>query len=355
MLFGFCAGAAVLVFIAPMVLQAYAPYNGLRMAAVVGQLYCALLCSDASHRLRSPSPFYARFAASVLLIPSLHSCSDSSSRSPLASVDAGATDATPREDAAANQDASKCDPANPIELWVTTQDAHPTRLHVPAVVNDVQGVLLFDTGSSRTFIATAAGSKDPVADGGTIAIGACSKNVMGRPYAADGTRDLPGLGYFGAEELLSYPFVQLDLLSGHLRRYADTAPDTKGWTSTPFEVVAGSVLVRMQLDGKSLRLLLDTGSPHLLWLGQQGKAGDVKQQTTDANGTLVDLYVGTATAELAAGTPETVTVLRVPSFPYLEQRRAEFGGELDGLLGLSTLGARPLLFDNKLKILFRHL
>lgn len=297
--------------------------------------------------------FYARVAAVTLLVTSLQSCTHSSSM-PIGSTDAGATDALLREDAAANQDASKCAPENPIELWVTTQDAHPTRLQVPAVVNDVQGVLLVDTGSNRTFISTAAGSKDPVADGGTIAIGTCSKNVMGRPYAADGTRDLPGLGYFGAEELLSYPFVQLDLLSGHLRRYADTAPDTKGWTSTPFEVVAGSVLVRMQVDGKSLRLLLDTGSPHLLWLGQQGKAGDVKQQTTDANGTVVDLYVGTATAELAAGTPETITVLRVPSFPYLEQRRAEFGGELDGLLGLSTLGAPPLLFDNKRKILFRH-
>ena len=46
-----------------------------------------------------------------------------------------------------------------------------------------------------------------------------------------------------------------------------------------------------------------------------------------------------------AGESSQTPVLRAPSFPYFEQTVALLGGDLKGLLGLSVLGDRRLIFD----------
>src|SRR5262249_8723516 len=151
-----------------------------------------------------------------------------------------------------------------------------------------------DTGSTFTFISVPRGSKDPVRDAGVLELGGCSRSVFGRPFEADGARGLPGIGFFGVEELLVTPVASLDLSKNALLTRAYEAPSDVGrGLPTSFEIVNGSILVDVVLDQKPVRLLLDTGSPDILWLGQGKQPGDVEEHTQDANGADLVIYVGT--------------------------------------------------------------
>jgi hypothetical protein len=114
--------------------------------------------------------------------------------------------------------------------------------------------------------------------------------------------------------------------------------DAASWPNAPFDLDKGLVLPHVSLNGTAVRLVLDTGSDHTLWLGQQPKAGDTEVDTTDAQGNPVKLYFGTAMLMIGAW-QGSVPVLRAPSFPYLEQTVTDLGGNVAGLLGLSSLGA----------------
>jgi hypothetical protein len=269
-------------------------------------------------------------------------------------VDAGLADAA-SEGAASDGDApNACDPNTPIAVWVDTADGLPSRVHVPASVDGRKGVLLFDTGSDATFVSTPMGSRDPTPDGGTLEVGGCARAVIGRPYASEDARGLPGLGFFGTDQIRAAPRASLDLLGGTFARYTDGGPDTAGWLETPLELIAGSFLAHVTLDGVAVRLIVDTGSQDILWDGQQGKPGDTMTETTDALGSIVTLYHGQVAAEITAGVKETLPVDRTPSFPYFEQGLVRYGGNVQGLLGISALGARVVVFDRTHAVLLRH-
>jgi hypothetical protein len=275
---------------------------------------------------------------------------------------AGTEDADTSHADAANDDGalpdagttSTCDRESPITIWVDTVDGRPSRVHVPAAVDGKSGVLLFDTGSNATFVSTPQGTHDPTPDGGTLQIGGCGGAVMGRPYASEDARGLPGLGFFGTDQILAAPRASLDLLGGAFARHMDGGPSTDGWLATPFEIVDGAFLVRIQLDGVAVRLVVDTGSQDILWDHQQGKPGDTPTQTTDALGNVVTLYHGTVSAEISPGVVETLPVDRTPSFPYFEQGLGRYGGDVQGLLGISALGARVVVIDVANRVLLRQ-
>jgi hypothetical protein len=128
--------------------------------------------------------------------------------------------------------------------------------------------------------------------------------------------------------------------------HAPGAPfaEAAGWPSAPFDAVRDLALAHVALDGQPVRLMLDTGSPDVLWLGQQPTPGDSEVDTTDAEGNPIKMYYGQATLTLGAWTG-VVPVFRVPSFPYFEQTVRDLGGNIQGLLGLSALG-RAFVVDS---------
>jgi hypothetical protein len=212
----------------------------------------------------------------------------------------------------------------------------PGRLHVSV---DLAAVLLVDTGSSTTFLSEPLGSPDPVHDAGTIALGCRTLDVDGRPVVADPPLDgVPSIGTLGTDVLLGGP-SKLDIAGAQLAFHGHGEPfdEAASWPAAPFERPAGLVVPQVALDGMPMQLMLDTGSPDTLWLGQSPQPGDVEVDTTDAEGHVVKLYQGTA--DLAIGAWHgRVPVLRAPSFPYLEATIASLGGNIAGLLGLSSLG-----------------
>jgi hypothetical protein len=252
----------------------------------------------------------------------------------------GSSDASVATDAATSIDAAPLCALATTPLIVDGVSGVPSRVHIQVTYRGASAVLLVDTGSNTTFLQEPLGSQDPLPDAGVLSIGCRTLDVIGRPEAADSpVNGLNSVGTFGTDMFLSGP-TKLDFDASTISSHLSGSPFSEAatWPNAPFDLDKGLVLPHVSLDGTPVRLVLDTGSDHTLWLGQQPKAGDVEVDTTDAMGNPVKLYLGSV--DLTIGSWQgTVPVLRAPSFPYLEQTVTDLGGNVAGLLGLSSLGA----------------
>ena len=104
------------------------------------------------------------------------------------------------------------------------------------------------------------------------------------------------------------------------------------------EIVGGVALVSARFDGVDVRLVLDTGAAHSLWVGVRPSPGDVPITVEDALGQSVTVYQGSVQLALADSLG-AVTLLRAPTFPIVEELQRRLGGRVDGLLGLSAFRA----------------
>jgi hypothetical protein len=123
--------------------------------------------------------------------------------------------------------------------------------------------------------------------------------------------------------------------------------EAASWPALAYDDVQGHVIAPVSLDDQPLRLMLDTGAFHTLWLGQEGQPGDQEIETQDAEGNPLFFYLGEVDLTMAGRATVTVPVLRAPSFPYFEQTVAALGGNIHGLLGLSSFQDRAMLFDGE--------
>jgi hypothetical protein len=149
------------------------------------------------------------------------------------------------------------------------------------------------------------------------------------------------LGALGADAVLSRP-TELDLRVGRLRQLPSVSPEIAAWPSVAVESVKGVLLTRAEVDGKPMRLLVDTGTDTLLLLADAPATGTTVP-THDAFGHAMQLVWGSA--HLAWGPRKG----RVPtwftrSHPAFERHAQEVGGA-DGILGLAAMGNRRLVFD----------
>ena len=239
-------------------------------------------------------------------------------------------------------------PVNTIEMIVSSQGGVPDRFHVRVQHEGRDAAMLFDTGSALTFLFI--DDPDPVwiEDFGTIELGCDTVPVPGRGGLIDhGEVDgLPVVGILGVDYVAAGTSL-IDHDAEHIVRHpaATVLPETAGWSELPFDDVQGHMIAPVALDGEAVRLMFDTGAPHILWLGEAGQPGDVEVETSDAKGNILTLYYGDVLL-LMAGEPETtVPVLRAPSFPYFEMTVAALGGNIHGLLGLSALDGRRFVID----------
>lgn len=259
-----------------------------------------------------------------------------------AALDAPA-DAGPEPDAAADAGFTPC----AIELLVEHEAPYPSRLWAPVEHEGRSAALFLDTGSALTFLYLGADGPAFVERAGSIDTGCETVEVAGRAFASDGdVEGLPVVGILGADYLLGGTSA-LDLAGETLARWprGATVPGTEGFAAAPFDDVQGHIIAPVVVEGEPVRLMVDTGSPHLLWLGQQGEPGDEEVQTTDAEGNLLTFYLGTALLEMGGEEPVEVPVLRAPSFPYFEETVRALGGDIHGLLGLSALDTRLVIVD----------
>ncbi len=256
-------------------------------------------------------------------------------------------------DAAGPPVPSSCED-EPLALHATEAEGHLTRLFLETTHEGRRVALLFDTGSATTFLERPRGTPDPARRVADLAIGTCSVLVDGRPYPTDETiAGLDVVGTLGADILLGGAVSELDLGAKTIVRRVATplSSEILAWPTARLDVVRGHLLVHVTVDGAPLRLMLDTGAPHILWAGRAANAGDEKVRTTDAAGNALALYLGTADLALADGLSSRVPILRAPTFPYFEETVRVLGGDIHGLLGLSALGRRRIVVDRDAGVL----
>lgn len=237
---------------------------------------------------------------------------------------------------------------NEIQLFVSTSEGVPDRFHVPVRFEGRDAALLFDTGSALTFISLGPDAPAFVPDAGDLEIGCDTLAVPGRGGLADLGEEagLPVIGYLGVDYVAGGTTL-VDHLAERLVRHPSgtVLPETAGWSTLVYDNVQGHMIAPAELDAEEVRLMVDTGAPHILWLGQEGQPGDQEVTTADAEGNLLTLYYGVVSLEMASEPPTMVPVLRAPSFPYLEQTVAALGGNIQGLLGLSAFEGRRWAID----------
>ncbi len=240
-----------------------------------------------------------------------------------------------------------CD-VNAVDLIVSSYAGVPDRFHVPVRWQGADAALLFDTGSALTFVFLGPSDPDFVPEAGEVELGCDVVPVPGRGGLADfGDIDgLPVVGILGVDYVAAGTTL-VDHDAGVLTRHPAGAvlPETAAWSKLAYDDVEGHMIAPVELDASPVRLMFDTGAPHIVWLGQQGQPGDQEVTTTDAEGNVLTFYYGSVALGMAGEPVADVPVLRAPSFPYLEATVAALGGDIHGLLGLSALDGRRFAID----------
>lgn len=232
---------------------------------------------------------------------------------------------------------------NEIPLLADSQ-----RFYVPVTLDGEDVLFFIDTGSSLTFVELGPDDPDFVEDAASIQIGCETLSIPGRGGLAP-LGDAFGkkvVGFLGADFLIEQSAL-LDVPNETLTRPAppEAVAEAASWPALAYDDVQGHIIAPVELDGTPVRLMLDTGAYDTLWLGQQGQPGDQEVVTTDAEGNTLTFYLGEVELTMAGRETITVPVLRAPSFPYFEQTVAQLGGNIHGLLGLTSFEGRPMLFD----------
>jgi hypothetical protein len=235
---------------------------------------------------------------------------------------------------------------NVADMIVESDDGVATRLHVPIEHEGTDAALFFDTGSALSFFALGVDGPRYVPHAGDVALGCDTVPMAGRAFDSFGmTGALELVGILGADYLLG-GVSEIDTAGAKLvRRAGALPPEQRAWPLQSYEDIQGHIITGVTLDGRAVRLMFDTGAPHILWLGEEGQPGDQTVTTTDAVGNVLTLYLGEVALEMVGEPAETVPVLRAPSFPYFEQTVKALGGNIHGLLGLSALRGRNLVVD----------
>ena len=216
------------------------------------------------------------------------------------------------------------------------------------------GYLAMDTGSALTFLHLGRDGARYVEHAGEVRIGGETFRLPGRNFDEDEDRGIGIIGVLGADYLLGVPSV-FDARHGLITRYPGDVGEKIGEraidgietvTEIPFEDVGGHIVVTIRADGRDLRLMWDTGCPHLLWLGESGRPGDEEHTGQDVEGGRFPMYFGVACLELPGEGAVEIPALRVPRFPYYEGTVESLGGNIQGLAGQSVFGRRVMVFDS---------
>jgi hypothetical protein len=232
-----------------------------------------------------------------------------------------------------------------LRLRATRWQGAPTALYVPARLDGEKVLFHLDSASAYTVLFAQGAELAWIEHAGDVTIGCLNLPLpgyagLGRLPPVDG---LPVVGMAGTDLLLRGP-TAIDIAGATLTRHAQAPADWSEHASIPYELVHGEMLVDATFDGRPVRLVVDTGAAHAVWLGEPPQPGDVEVVTEDALGDPLSVWQGSATIGLT-GSTWTAPMLRAERFAVLEAVEAQIGEPLDGLLGLSSFPGGRLMID----------
>jgi hypothetical protein len=215
---------------------------------------------------------------------------------------------------------------------------------VPVKTATEEGWLALDTGSSLTFVY----GKDDAKRSYEVTIGCETMKVIRRDFDRDEHKGKPILGVLGAD-FLRTTLSELDYPGKKIVRHLDAASKPQGvdgYTEASILDANGHIAVRAEVDGTSRVLMVDTGSPHVLLVPVEGRPTDKKTAVQDVTGESIPAFIGDSDVKLGTET-KRVPAYRIPKWDYFESYQKELHPELAGLFGLSALGFRRVVIDQK--------
>ncbi len=235
--------------------------------------------------------------------------------------------------------------ANAVPLVVTLDDGVADSQVVPVEVNGRAAWLALDTGSELSFLFRGPGDPEFLESAGAVWIG--DECLWLPAYGDDGIGvewfdGKPILGVLGLDFFL--PRGEIDYPGGRVVAYrSGPVPNARDLPGLPLRVADGVARVTVAIDGGELELAFDTGAHDTILLGVDAQPGDEEMAVQTADGAVALVFAGRATVTLPGEPPRSVPVMRAQEIPYLAWLVDEL--DLDGLLGLTSIGFRRVVFD----------
>jgi hypothetical protein len=214
------------------------------------------------------------------------------------------------------------------------------RVHATLTARGRRGPFLVDTGS-RTSFATHDGNDEPPAANTVIACRETSLPIIARILPGTTPDGQAQAGVLGADLVAHGALLDLDLAKRTLLWIPPELPPPVVPRSVvlPIELRSGWLVASgIRLAGRDVKLIVDTGASNVIVVSQEPRPGEIREETVDGTAAPITLYRGTGELAFLGAPARQVPVDRTDSFATLESLIAQLGGDVDGLLGMSSLG-----------------
>lgn len=217
------------------------------------------------------------------------------------------------------------------------------RLHARLTARGVLGNYLIDTGSLKSYV-THAGEEEGTSASTVISCQETTLPIIARLRPGTTPDGAPQGGVLGSDLLAHGAVLDLDLVKGALAWYQPARAIPAGAIVLPIEERHGWLVASgIQIDGRSVKLVVDTGASNVILVDKVPRANEVREDTVDGTASPITLYHGAGEVTFAGDIARHVPVDRTDAFPTLEGLIANLGGDVAGLLGLTSLGRERII------------
>ncbi|MBX3191329.1 MAG: hypothetical protein KF819_30305 [Labilithrix sp.] len=222
------------------------------------------------------------------------------------------------------------------------------RLHATLVARGIEGKFLVDTGALRSY-ATHTGVPEESKNADTVLdCKAMTFPIIARPNAMTTPNGEPRRGVLGADLLRHGAVFDFDLRAGTLRWYEPPPPPPAGAVVLPVEYRKGWLIASgIEVDGRDVKLVIDTGATNVIIIDKVPRPGEVREDILDGTASPVTLYNGEGDVAFVGGAPRRVPVSRSDDFPTLQGLIQDLGGDVAGLLGITSLGTERIVLGRE--------
>jgi hypothetical protein len=221
------------------------------------------------------------------------------------------------------------------------------RLHVQLSAQGKLGEYLLDTGSLTSFVTRSGDGTDASATT-TISCRPTTLPIIARLRPGTTPAGLAQAGVLGSDLVANASTLDLDLVNGQLswRDAAPAMPLPPRAVVVPIEVRNGWLVASgVKVDGRDVKLIVDTGSTNVVVVSKTPRLKEAREDTVDGTASSITLFHGDGEIDLGDGVARHVPVDRTDSFATLEGLIQSLGGDIAGLLGLTSLGRERIMID----------
>jgi hypothetical protein len=222
------------------------------------------------------------------------------------------------------------------------------RLHARLTARGVLGSFLVDTGSLKSFV-THSGTEDSTSASTVIFCQTTTLPIIARLRPGSTPDGAPQAGVLGSDLVAHGAVLDLDLAKGTLSWYQPAKTPPAGAVVLPIEYRNGWLVASgIRLHGRDVKLVVDTGASNVIVVDKTPRANEVREDTVDGTASPIVLFHGTDEIAFGDGRwTRHVPVDRTDSFPTLEGLIAQLGGDVAGLLGLTSLGRERIIIGKE--------